>query len=82
MSARLQKTHLRILHTEASMGWGGQEIRILTEAQVFRAHGHDVMIAANADSEIAANAPRYRIPLKTLPLERRNLAGDFLPTLS
>ena len=38
---------LRILHTEASVGWGGQEIRILTEAQTFIAHGHDVMVAAN-----------------------------------
>ena len=26
---------LRLLHTEASMGWGGQEIRILNEAQTF-----------------------------------------------
>ena len=64
---------LLILHTEASMGWGGQEIRILTEAQTFRAHGHEVMVAANAGSEIAANAPRYGIPLTLLPLSRRNV---------
>ena len=64
---------LRILHTEASMGWGGQEIRILTEAQTFRAHGHEVMVAANADSEIAANAPRYGIAVTLLPLARRNV---------
>ena len=64
---------LRILHTEASMGWGGQEIRILTEAQTFRAHGHEVMVAANAGSEIAANAPRYGIPVTLLPLARRNV---------
>ena len=24
---------LRILHTESSLGWGGQEIRVLTEAR-------------------------------------------------
>jgi glycosyltransferase involved in cell wall biosynthesis len=64
---------LRILHTEASTGWGGQEIRILTEAQTFRAHGHDVLIAANAGSEIAANAERYGVPLTLLPLTHRNL---------
>ena len=64
---------LRILHTEASMGWGGQEIRILTEAQTFGAHGHEVMVAANAGSEIAANAPRYGIPVTLLPLSRRNV---------
>jgi glycosyltransferase involved in cell wall biosynthesis len=66
---------LRILHTEASMGWGGQEIRILTEAQTFRAHGHEVKIAANAGSEIAANAARYGVPLTLLPLARRNLSS-------
>jgi glycosyltransferase involved in cell wall biosynthesis len=66
---------LRILHTEASVGWGGQEIRILTEAQTFIAHGHEVMVAANRGSEIAANAPRYRVPLTVLPLERRTLPG-------
>jgi glycosyltransferase involved in cell wall biosynthesis len=74
---------LRILHTEASMGWGGQEIRILSEARVFRAHGHDVCIAANEGSEIAANAGRYDVPVTILPLAQRNLrsvlaAGRFI----
>jgi glycosyltransferase involved in cell wall biosynthesis len=64
---------LRILHTEASVGWGGQEIRILTEAQYFRAKGHEVLIAANAGSEIIANAPRFDIPTITLPLTYRTL---------
>jgi glycosyltransferase involved in cell wall biosynthesis len=64
---------LRILHTEASVGWGGQEIRILTEAQYFLAKGHEVLIAANAGSEIVANAPRYGVPAMTLPLTHRTL---------
>jgi glycosyltransferase involved in cell wall biosynthesis len=62
---------LRILHTEASVGWGGQEIRILTEAQYFQAKGHEVLIAANAGSEIVANAPRYGVRAMTLPLTHR-----------
>jgi glycosyltransferase involved in cell wall biosynthesis len=66
---------LRILHTEASRGWGGQEIRILSEAQIFRAHGHDVRIAANPDSEIVANAARYVVPAETLPLERKTFSS-------
>src|SRR5690348_11389551 len=76
MSALDERT-LRILHTEASIGWGGQEIRILTEAQTFIAHGHKVMIAANRGSEISANAGRYGVPLTILPLERRSLSGIF-----
>jgi glycosyltransferase involved in cell wall biosynthesis len=66
---------LRILHTEASVGWGGQELRILTEAQFFRARGHEVMIAANRDSEIVANAARFGVPVTLLPLKKRNLSG-------
>jgi glycosyltransferase involved in cell wall biosynthesis len=66
---------LRILHTEASVGWGGQEIRILTEAQFFRARGHEVLVAANEGSEIAANAARYDVPVTTLPLRKRTLPG-------
>jgi len=66
---------LRILHTEASVGWGGQEIRILTEAQTFIAHGHEVMIAANRGSEIAGNALHYDVPLAALPLDGRTARG-------
>lgn len=64
---------LRILHTEASIGWGGQEIRILTEAQFFKARGHEVRIAANEGSEIAANAARFDVSVTLLPLRRRTL---------
>lgn len=64
---------LRILHTEASVGWGGQEIRILTEAQYFQAKGHEVLIAANTGSEIVTNAPRYGVRAITLPLTHRTL---------
>jgi glycosyltransferase involved in cell wall biosynthesis len=73
-TARQQKT-LRILHTEASMGWGGQEIRILSEAKIFRANGHEVCVLANAGSDIAANASRFGIPLTTMPLRRKTLSG-------
>lgn len=33
---------MRILHLEASSGWGGQEIRILKEAEGMRQRGHEV----------------------------------------
>lgn len=64
---------LRILHTEASKGWGGQEIRILTEARAFIARGHDVRLLANADSEILKAAPRYGVPAEAADLSRKSL---------
>lgn len=36
---------MKILHLEASPGWGGQEIRILKEAEGMRARGHEVFLA-------------------------------------
>jgi glycosyltransferase involved in cell wall biosynthesis len=35
---------MNILHLEASSGWGGQEIRILREAEGMRARGHTVVL--------------------------------------
>lgn len=35
---------MKILHTEASPGWGGQELRILREAEGMRSRGHDVIL--------------------------------------
>ncbi len=36
---------MNILHLEASTGWGGQEIRILKEAEGMRLKGHTVILA-------------------------------------
>lgn len=37
---------LRILHSECSTGWGGQEIRIFTEMKAMRARGHELFLAS------------------------------------
>jgi glycosyltransferase involved in cell wall biosynthesis len=65
---------LRILHTEASLGWGGQEIRILTEAAEFSARGHAVHLACDPRSDILAAAPRFGIECSAIPM-KKNLAG-------
>jgi glycosyltransferase involved in cell wall biosynthesis len=43
---------IKILHTEWSNGWGGQEIRILAESQNFIKKGYEVIIAAQPNSEL------------------------------
>lgn len=47
---------LTILHTEASMGWGGQEIRILQESLGMIKRGHRVILAASKGSVIFKKA--------------------------
>ena len=64
---------MRILHTEASTGWGGQEIRILNEAAGMIARGHQVELACPADARICIEAPRRGVPVHALPIGRKNL---------
>jgi len=68
---------LAILHTEASLGWGGQEIRILTEARGVARRGHEVAIAAPPDSRILPAAAAYGVEAIALPIGRKNLRGLF-----
>jgi glycosyltransferase involved in cell wall biosynthesis len=65
----------RILHTESSLGWGGQEIRVLTEARGVARRGHDVAIAAPGESRILQEAPAYGVEAIALPIARKSIGG-------
>ncbi len=64
---------MRILHTESSVGWGGQEIRVLDESAGLISRGHSVAIAAPADAQITLAAPKRNIPVYPVPIFHRNL---------
>lgn len=66
-----------ILHTEASLGWGGQEIRILEEARGLIGRGHDVRLLCPPEARIYEEAPRLGVPVEALPIDRKNLRGLF-----
>lgn len=66
---------LKILHTEASCGWGGQEIRILEESSGLMARGHEVVVACPEHSRIFAEADRYGIRTVALPIEFKTFGG-------
>jgi glycosyltransferase involved in cell wall biosynthesis len=68
---------LRVLHTESSLGWGGQEIRVLTEARGVARRGNEVLLAAPRESRIYAEAVRYGIIALPLPIARKGLVGPF-----
>ncbi len=70
-----QRARLHVVHTEASLGWGGQEIRILTEARGMIARGHEIELLCPADARICAEAPNYGVPVTALPIGRKNLRG-------
>jgi len=66
---------MKILHTEASCGWGGQEIRILSEAQGLIERGHDVRLVCPPEARIFTEAPRFGVPVEALPIGRKRLGG-------
>lgn len=68
---------MKIVHTESSCGWGGQEIRILEEARGLIARGHDVSVLCPPEARIYAEAPRFGVPVVALPIARKRLAGLF-----
>ena len=66
---------LSIAHTESSPGWGGQEIRILSEAAGLLGRDHGVVVYATAGSRLVAEAPRFGVPLVPLPIGDKRLRG-------
>ena len=67
--------YLAIAHTEASNGWGGQEIRTLTEAAGFIARGHRVVVYATEDARILDEAPRFGVRAVAMPIGAKRLRG-------
>ena len=59
---------LTILHTEASKGWGGQEIRIFQESLRFAELGHRVLIACHEGSGLARKAEEVGLQVRIIPM--------------
>lgn len=66
---------MHIVHTEASLGWGGQEIRILTEAAGMIRRGHQVTLLCPPEAKIFNEAKARNIPVVALPIGRKNFRG-------
>ena len=58
---------IRVLHTEWSNGWGGQEIRIINEMIAVHEEGVDVFLACRDDAVIKKKALENNIKVFTLP---------------
>jgi len=58
-----RKRHYTILHTESSLGWGGQEHRIVAEARILRERGHRLLIACDPRGELHHRANREGLPV-------------------
>ena len=66
---------MRIVHTESSLGWGGQEIRILAESQGMMRRGHEVRLLCAPEARIGTEAASYGVPVVPLPIARKSVDG-------
>ena len=73
----LPDSKLTILHTEASNGWGGQEIRILSEAEWFRDQGYRIILANPQNGQLNAKARARGFEVFDIPFEKKTQLRDF-----
>jgi len=66
---------LTIVHTESSLGWGGQEIRILSESQGLARRGHRLTVLCAPQARIFTEAAQWGVPAVALPIAAKRLAG-------
>jgi glycosyltransferase involved in cell wall biosynthesis len=66
---------LSILHTESSIGWGGQELRILTEMEGMAKRGHRVHLVTADTADILPAARARGLTADGLPIEAKKLRG-------
>lgn len=67
-----------VLHTEASVGLGGQEIRILTETRWLLDHGWNALIACQPQSRLHAEAKAADLPVAAVRMRGTLDAGALL----
>lgn len=68
---------LTIVHTEASCGWGGQDMRVLREAEWFRAQGHTVYIVTPPEAELFKRAKSSGFDPVPMAFKKNTQLGDF-----
>ena len=61
---------ISLLHTEWSDGWGGQEIRILSESKELIKRGNSVIIAAQPNSQLLKKSREVGIPVLSLKMSK------------
>jgi glycosyltransferase involved in cell wall biosynthesis len=64
---------LSIVHTENSCGWGGQEVRILSESRGFIERGHRVTLLSPPEAPITEAARRIGLPVVALGIRRKRV---------
>jgi len=68
----------RILHSESSRGWGGQEHRVMAELRGFQQRGHKVFLVAHPESPVLRRAQDFGMGVVPCLFDRKRLPLDAL----
>lgn len=66
-----------ILHTEASEGWGGQEIRILEESKGMREKGYEIFFAVQKKGKLIKQARQEGFVVYEINFSKRSSLSSF-----
>ncbi|MGR8998590.1 MAG: glycosyltransferase [Gammaproteobacteria bacterium] len=66
---------MKIAHTEASLGFGGQELRILNEAGGLKKRGHELTLICPEEAEIYRIAKSRGLDVVALPIGKKSREG-------
>jgi glycosyltransferase involved in cell wall biosynthesis len=66
---------MKIVHTESSLGWGGQELRLLSESQGLARRGHELTLLCPLEARIYAEAPNWGLRTVALPIATKRVDG-------
>ncbi|MCK9375851.1 MAG: glycosyltransferase family 4 protein [Syntrophobacterales bacterium] len=76
MPGKHPRKSFAILHTEASLGWGGQERRILVEALAMQRRGHRLALACDPRGELYRRGRQQGFPVTPIRFGgRQNLTA-------
>ncbi len=78
MPAKHPHKSFAILHTEASLGWGGQERRILVEAQAMQRRGHRLAFACDPRGDLFRRVRQQGFPVTPLRFGGRHNLSAWL----
>jgi glycosyltransferase involved in cell wall biosynthesis len=68
---------MKILHTESSLGYGGQEMRIVKEAQGMQGLGHEVSLLCPEEAQIGSLAKEHGLAVYNLPIGKKRVNAVF-----
>ena len=68
---------IKVVHTESSTGWGGQELRTVAEIRAASMAGYTPILVCDLESQFCQRSGLDSISVKKLSINRKNLSSVF-----